>query len=230
MYSPSILTLDSRNRINDDYPNNCQFLMQDTVIVRKIELTNFQFANTLYNVTSYSNKLYIGGVLAATMTAKFWTSASDFITNLNTQLKTFYVTAVDVVTIDTSTNILTWVLPSGSITSQTTMKRILGLVGTLAGSFTSTLFLVGPTQLALVSNQLNKFFYNSFASTLPVCGIIPVFNGFLQMNYYEPSRGWKFDYGAHWLQFNTLQIGFVDNRTGFPVEGLGEWSCTFVVS
>ena len=87
--------------------------MQDTVIVRKIELTNFQFANTLYNVTSYSNKLYIGGVLAATMTAKFWTSASDFITNLNTQLKTFYLTAVDVVTIDTSTNILTWVLPSG---------------------------------------------------------------------------------------------------------------------
>ena len=85
MYSPSILTLDSRNRINDDYPNNCQFLMQDTVIVRKIELTNFQFANTLYNVTSYSNKLYIGGVLAATMTAKFWTSASDFITNLNTR-------------------------------------------------------------------------------------------------------------------------------------------------
>ena len=74
----------------------------------------------------------------------------------------------------------------------------------MAGSFTSTLFLVGPTQLALVSNQLNKFSYNSFASTLPVCGIIPVFNGFLQMNYYEPSRGWQFDYGANWLQFKHV--------------------------
>jgi hypothetical protein len=224
---PSVFTLDSRNRTNDDYPNNCQFLLQNTLIASKFELTNFQFANTLYNVTSRNNKLYVSGILAATMTAKFWLAA-DFVIALNTQLKAYFVTAADVVTLDASTNILTWVLPSGSLTSST-MNRILGLVGTPSGNFTSTLFLVGPTQLALLSDQFNCFSYNSFASTNRVCGIIPVTQGFMQMQFYEPSKDWivKFE---PFISFNNLGIRFVDNCTGYPAEGMGEWCATFIVS
>lgn len=223
----SILTLDSRNRINDDYPNNCQFLLQDAIIASKFELTTFQFANTLYNVTSHTNTLYVSGILAATSTPKFWI-ASDFITDLNTQLKAYFVTVSDVVTLDTSTNILTWVLPAGSITASP-MNRILGIVGTPSGSFTTNLFLTGVTVLALMSPQLNTFSYNSYPSTQPVCGVIPVTSGYMTSSYYEPAREWSINFHPR-LSFNFLQINWADNRNGHAADGMGEWSASFIVT
>src|SRR5687767_8907629 len=96
------LTLDSRNRIDPTAPNTCKFLMQDAVIANRFELATFQFANFLYNVTSSTNKLYISGSLAVTITPGFW-DVTDFITELNDQLMTFFSTGTDVVVIDANT-------------------------------------------------------------------------------------------------------------------------------
>jgi hypothetical protein len=200
--------------------------MQTGVKASKFELTSFQFANTLFNITSYNNKLYVGGVLAATSTAKFW-FASDFITDLNNQLKTFYVTVSDVVTLDSNTNILSWVLPSGSI-SVSSMNRVLGILGAPSGTFTSTLFLVCPMYLAFMCPQLNVQSYNSFASTAPVCGVIPVLQGFMSMNCFEPKREWQLNFEPR-ITFNLMEVNIVDNSSGNLAEGMGEWSCCFVV-
>lgn len=223
-----ILTLDSRNRTNkSDNPHNSQFLLQDAILASKFELTNFQFSNTLHNVTSSSNTLYVNGVLAATMSTKFWV-ATDFITTLNGLLKTYFATGSDVVTLDSSTNILTWVLPSGSITNSP-MGTILGIIGNPSGSFTSNLFLVGPLQLAVVSPQLQCFSYNSYPTTTRVCGVIPVNSGFMDVQYFEPFREWQLEFLPR-ISFNFLQLSFMNNQTGQPAYGMGEWSCTFVVS
>ena len=93
----TVFTLDSRNRINAGGPVDCQFLLQDTVLLSKMELINFSYANTLFNVTSYSNTLFINGVLAATIIPRFFTALA-FVAELNAQLKVFYGTAAEVVT------------------------------------------------------------------------------------------------------------------------------------
>ena len=224
----SVLTLDSRNRVNVGQPNNCQFALQDTVMASRFELSNFQFANNLYNIQTGSNNLYISGVLAATSTPQFWV-ATAYITDLNTQLKTYFATVADVVTLDTSTNKLTWVLPSGSISNNvSSMNRVLGLLGSESGSFTSTLFLVGPLQLGIQSPTLSCSSYNSNGTTAAVLGVIPVNSGFLEVQYYDPDRDWQLKFEPR-VSFNLLNIIITDNRTGLVAEGLGEWCAAFVV-
>src|SRR5688500_348261 len=105
------LTLDSRNRINAKPPNSCKFRMQDGVQATKLELVSFQFANFLHNVTSSSNQLYIDSALAAEINAGFW-DTTDFVTELNTQLKAHFATVDDVVTLNPLSNSLDWDLPS----------------------------------------------------------------------------------------------------------------------
>lgn len=223
---PRILTLDSRNRINADSPNNCQFMLQDTVHASKFELTNFMFANTLYNVTSYNNTLYINGQLIVTVTPKFW-NADDFVQELNRQLQIFYEMDEPVVTLDSTSNILSWNLPFGFIT-RSPLNCILGVIGSPTGSFTTNLFLLGPLQLAFNSPELNCFSYNSIGNTAPVCGVIPVTAGNMQIQYFEPFREWTLDFQPR-ICFNFLQVNLTDNRNGSPAEGLGEWCCTFIV-
>jgi hypothetical protein len=186
------------------------------------------FANTLYNVTSYTNTLYIDGVLAATIIPGFWNS-DDFAVELNTQLQTFFSTVSNVVTLNSSTNVLTWVLPSGSITTSP-VNRILGVIGYPTGSFTTSLFLVGPTQLGFNSPQLQSFSYNNAGQHALVAGVIPVTSGNLDVQFFEPHRNeWMLAFEPR-LSFNLFQVNITDNRSGNAAEGLGEWSAVFVVS
>lgn len=221
-----VLILDSRNRVNQNSPcNTCQFALQDVIIASKFTLTSFTFANFLYNVTSSSNTLTVDGVLAATITPGFW-FASNFVAELNSQLQAFYVTVADVVTLDVNTNTLTWTLPSGSLDG--TMRSILGLIGSPSGNFTSLLYLIGATQLAILCPELQRSSYNSFPSTNPVIGTIPVQSGFMQIQTYEPSRAWEINFEPR-VQFNALSMQIMDAHTG-EVVNIGEWSATFVVS
>ena len=217
------LTLDSRNRIDPTSPNTCKFLMQDGVIGHHFELVSFQFANYLHNVTSTSNKLYISGVLAATITPGYW-EATDFVIDLNSKLKTYFVTAVDVVVLSPS-NILTWVLPAGTITASS-MNRVLGVIGTPSGSFSTNLFLVGPLQLAFNSQQLQVKSYNSFPNTNWVSGTIPVNSGYLEVQLWEPQRGWQLEFTQ--FMFNVLEVT-ITNAQNAELVNIGEWSCTFLV-
>ena len=204
--------------------------MQDAVLASKFELTNFQYANQLYNVMTGSNMLSISGVVAATSNPEFWT-ATAYVTDLNTQLQTYYATGSTVVSLNTSTNQLTWTLPSGVVDplNLSTMNRVLGLLGGETGSFTSTLFLVGPLQLAINSQQLNSYSYNSFPSTARICGVIPVNVGYLEVGYFEPFRDWELRFEPR-INFNLLNITITDNRTGLLAQGMGEWSAVFVIS
>ena len=182
----------------------------------------------IYLISKQDLTDYVSGVLAATSTPQFWT-ASAYITDLNTQLKTYFATVSDVVTLDTTNNKLTWVLPSGSISvTNSTMNRVLGLLGSETGSFTSTLFLVGPLQLGIQSPTLSCLSYNSNGTTAAVLGVIPVNSGFLEVQYYDPDRDWQLKFEPR-VSFNLLNIIITDNRTGLLAEGLGEWCCSFVV-
>jgi len=132
-----ILSLDSRNRTNTtDSANNCTWQLQDTISAAKFELTNFQFAiqcHLLRKQTLHWRSFGCNNYA--------WLLECRRICNRTQHtIKAFYATVSNVVTLDSSTNILTWVLPSGSITSESTLLRILGILATTSGSFTSNLF------------------------------------------------------------------------------------------
>lgn len=225
----SVLTLDSRNRINVGSPNNCQFVLQQTVMASKFELSNFQFANQLYNIQTGSNQLYIGGLLAFTQAPGFYDNAT-FVSGLNVTLKAFLVLVPDVVVLNTTNNQLTWALGANVITkANSSILRVLGLLGGETGSFTSTLFLVGCLQLAVQSPTLSCFSYNTNGSTAAVLGIVPVNVGYMEVEFYEPDRDWQLEFKPR-ISFNLLNIIINDNRTGLLAEGLGEWACVFIVS
>jgi hypothetical protein len=226
----TVLTLDSRNRINGGVPNVSKFHLDTSLNITELELTNFTFANFLNNVQTSSNVMSIGGVTAATITPGFYT-ATAFVLALNTALQAFYVTVADVVTLDATTNVLTWVLPSGSVDTKllSTMNRVLGLNGGETGSFTSLLLLVGPLQLAITSPELSRFSYNTNGTTFAILGIIPVNSAHLQVQYQEPFRDWSLKFRPV-CTCNELTIEVRDNRTGLFAENMGEWCCTFVTT
>lgn len=226
--SGSLLSIDSRNRINTtSAPNSCIFKLQTALNASRFEVLSFSFGNTLYNVTSSTNKLYINGVLAATTTPGFWAAAA-FVTDLETQLETFYGGGSGYVAYNATTNVLTWNLGGGqSISSGTTMNSILGIIGVPVNSFTSNLFLVGATALSIQCPQLQCFSYNSFDSTARVSIVIAVDSGYGSFQVSYPKRGSELQFSK--LQADTLQFTITDARNDQLVN-IGEWNLIFLVS
>jgi hypothetical protein len=224
--SGSILSLDSRNRINSSTPSNCIFKLQNALNSSKFELITFSFANTLWNVTSSTNTLFIGGVLAATITPGYY-SASSFVAALETQLETFFAGVGPYVSLNTATNVLTWSLGVNQTITSSPMNRILGVYTTMTNSFTTSLFLVGCTNLNITCPQLSAFSYNGFPSTNRVSICVPVNSGYGDFQVWEPSRGACLEFSK--VHSDTLQITISDSHSDQDVN-IGEWSCTFVVS
>jgi len=224
--SGCLLSLDSRNRINrDSSPSSCIFKLQDPVDASRFELTNFSFANTLYNVTSSNNTLYLNDTLAVTIEPGFW-PAVDFVSQLEMQLESFIEGEGPYVVLNVALNTLQWTIGSNSITSQSTMSPLLGVFGSKTGTFTTTLFLVSTTALAVTSPQLQTQSYNSFPSTARVCIVVPVNSGYGDFQYWEPNRDAAMEFTR--LQFDTLQMNILDAANGRSVN-MGEWMANFVV-
>ncbi len=221
------LMLNSRNRINTtNDPSSCVFKLQDTINASKFELTHFSFANILYNVTTQNNTLYINGDLAVTVTPGFWTAAS-FISEVETQLESFFEDAGPFVVLNVGLNTLSWTLDENSITSSP-MNSLLGVFGVKSGDFTTTLFLVSTTGLCVTCSQLQAQSYNSYPNTQRVSLYIPINSGYGDWQIFEPSRS---DASLEFtqLQFDTIQFNVSDSTTGAKIN-MGEWQANFIVS
>ena len=226
------LCIDSRNRINtSDAPNTCTFLLQQGIFMNRFELQHFTFANRMENVTSGKNTLFLNGVLAATIQAKFW-NALDFVENINNQLKVFLASATDIVTLNADNNTLTWSLNSATITNSP-LKSVLGIIGQPTGSFITNLFLVGTVSIGFSSPQLSNYSLNTtlgpdVSNTAIISFVIPVESGFLQVQTYKSKRGCVLQFDTK-TSFNVLQVYLTDVNSNTAIN-IGEWSCNFLVS
>jgi len=223
----TILYVDSRNRVNvNQEPSSCHFQLQQGVQLSNAKLVHFQFGNTLFNITSQNNTLFIDGMLAATITPKFW-FAQDFVDELNLQLKTFFSSESDIVTFDSETNKLNWNL-SGTIL-YSPMNNVLGITSATTGTFQSSLFLATCMTLGLNIQQLEQQTFNTtFAYAANISRpsfVVPVTSGYLEMQSTKLKQYMTFNPPNF---FNVLDVYITDAATNQRVN-VGEWCATFVV-
>ena len=217
--------IDSRNRTNfDQHPNTCHFQLQNGVLVTQAQLMSFSFTNLFYNITTQNNVIYIDNQIAATIQPKFW-NASDFVSELNSQLKTFLNQESDVVTLDTNSNELNWTLADHTIT-YSSMINVLGITNNTSGIFTSQLTLFGPLTVLIDCAQLNQRTFNTTfgfaANTNQYLFGIPVNSSYLEVQNFQPDSKYV-QYYDPGLLINTLDITFRDQATG-QLLNIGEWS------
>jgi hypothetical protein len=166
--------IDSRSR--DNYTNISSptlFSLSKSICnTRGVRVKWVQFSNTVHNIRFGQNDTLListdNGVSFSALTyiqSGFY-SNTEYVSVVNTYLQTLSGVVSTCVTLNETTNALSWTLPTGMYIDglNSNSKNILGLADVnLAGTFTSKLFLASPMSISFVCPQLQST-YNVFSS------------------------------------------------------------------
>jgi hypothetical protein len=234
------ILLDSRNRNDHTTVAAPSFSLTKTITnVRSVRVKNIMLSNSIYNVRDGMNdslRISIDGGTSYSTVAYaqpgFYT-AIDYITNLNTFLKTVSGSSSDCVILNSSNNQLIWSLPIGVVIDglYSKSKHILGLADIMVyEAFTSSLFLAVPMSVSFVCGTLQSTQIVFAGKPLPGMPFVtmPLKSGFMEMDSYEPSS--LFTIPMKGQTMSTLDFRVVDTASGLLLSELLCWSMELEIS
>jgi hypothetical protein len=229
------LHLDSSQREPGTTPAEPTFnLSRDLCNVHSIAVKHVAFGNTIHNVRLGSNdKLQLTSDTGATfnpvtyITPGFY-SSTEYVTQLNASLATFFSTADVMVTLNTANSTLLWTLPTGGgiENAASNASTTLGLAksGVSSGTFTSQLFLGSPFVVGYQCMHFNQSDANVFGGgeRKSDCFFLqPLNSGYGNIESYSPNPPPIVRCGGATL--SSLSFRVLDPITGLLLDEIQNW-------